>query len=124
MTSDSRLAFVTLIKIATMSALEEEEKVDRLSSNSDEEPTKKDPETLPASFHSNGDNHKLGFSIATIMGFMGTKSSEKDVKEDIDIEPKVEKDEKPLPPPPKLWRPQPFRDFSPTPSHARYEFIF
>lgn len=100
-----------------MSSFEtEEEKVDeRLSGSSDLEETKKEPEST---FHgSNGsENHcnKLGFSIATIMGFMGKKSESEKIEEE--KEEIVTKDEEKsptlLPPPPKLWRPQPFRDFS------------
>ena len=120
-----------------MSSFEEEEKVDeeRLSVGgcSDiEESSKKEEQTLQQEstfrhHRSNGSEnhcHKLGFSIATIMGFMGKKSDQEEKigdKEEIAADDEtIEvvsataiKDEKPsnlLPPPPKLWRPQPFRD--------------
>ena len=88
-------------------------------------------EKVGTSFHNSsssanggGDPSKLGFSIATIMGFMGKKSDQEEKigdKEEIAADDEtIEvvsataiKDEKPsnlLPPPPKLWRPQPFRD--------------
>ena len=77
--------------------------------------------------------NKLGFSIAQIMGFMGKKKS-KDEKEKShcgdDLVASSHEEEKNLavvknvaastatqfPAPPKLWRPQPFRDFNVNPS--------
>ena len=85
--------------------------------------------SLPATFQGQS---KLGFSIAQIMGFMGnsggTKSSqsednEEKTKEEFQKKPQnhfemapngtntVAVDQQPLPLMPKLWRPQPFRDY-------------
>ena len=140
-----------------MSSFEEEEKVDEdlLSvggcsdieeSNKNEGKTLQQESTFHHSHRSNGSSenhcHKLGFSIATIMGFMGKKSDEEEKIGDKEAEIAADdetievvsdsttiKDEKPsnlLPPPPKLWRPQPFRDLgaggAAQSHHARYYF--
>lgn len=70
----------------------------------------------PATVGSNDHGHKLGFSIAQIMGFMGKKKEEAKVEKQEILDD--EDEAKPIsnyqeggqqqPQPPKLWRPQPF----------------
>lgn len=96
---------------------------DEVESRDEEDESSRSEETLPT-FQGQS---KLGFSIAQIMGFMGNKSQHQhqpQSTEDDEVKAKEERDDKQppigatkegvsqLPIMPKLWRPQPFRDYN------------
>ena len=107
---------------------------DEVESRDEEDESSRSEETLPT-FQGQS---KLGFSIAQIMGFMGNKSQHQhqpQSTEDDEVKAKEERDDKQppigatkegvsqLPIMPKLWRPQPFREFSASSAPQSQRFV-